>query len=174
MSAFTLAHRKACVELATAAAAKTIVEIGVKSGRLSRMLAKVPTLKHLFLVDSWEGSTEDRQPPFFLPYDQNDMDSCATTVKKWAMTQRKVTVLHMRSVKAARMVANETIDFVYADGDHTLEGVTADIDSWLPKVRTGGIISGDDYGISTVQAAVDRLLPHRQIAENGRLWWARK
>jgi Methyltransferase domain len=173
MSAATFEHRKACVALATAAGAKTIVEIGVKSGRLSRMLAEVPTLKHLFLIDSWEGETKDRQPPYFLPYNQQSMDACASTVKEWARTEPKVTVLHMRSTRAARLIAN-TIDFVYIDGDHTAAGVTADIETWFPKVKSGGIVCGDDYNMPTVQEVVDTLLPNRQIDANGRLWWVRK
>ena len=38
------------------------------------------------------------------------------------------------------------IDYLYIDADHTYEGVSADLHAWVPKVRYGGLILGDDYG----------------------------
>ena len=37
------------------------------------------------------------------------------------------------------------IDFLYIDGDHTIEGIILDLHYWVPKVVVGGIISGDDF-----------------------------
>lgn len=49
------------------------------------------------------------------------------------------------SVNAAELFEDESIDFVYIDGDHNYEAVTADIKAWYPKIKSGGIISGHDY-----------------------------
>ena len=43
-------------------------------------------------------------------------------------------------------VWSEPIDFLYIDADHSYEGVLADLDAWVPHVRSGGLILGDDYG----------------------------
>lgn len=174
MSIVTAAQRQACVDLALAERPGIIVEIGVYGGRLSRRLLEVPTLKRLFLVDSWEGVTPKRQPPFFLKWEKNAMAALAERVKEWAEQTPKVTVLHMRSVEAVTEFDDGSVDFLYVDGDHTFEGVKADIVGWLPKVRGGGIISGDDYGMPSIRAAVDAFLPAREVASNGRLWWTRK
>jgi predicted O-methyltransferase YrrM len=40
----------------------------------------------------------------------------------------------------------EPIDYLYIDADHSFEGVLADLEAWVPHVRTGGLILGDDYG----------------------------
>jgi predicted O-methyltransferase YrrM len=37
------------------------------------------------------------------------------------------------------------IDFLYVDADHSYRGVLADLRAWIPHVRTGGLIVGDDY-----------------------------
>jgi len=37
------------------------------------------------------------------------------------------------------------VDCVFVDGSHTNEAVQGDIDSWLPKVKLGGIILFHDY-----------------------------
>lgn len=49
------------------------------------------------------------------------------------------------SVNAAKHQADGSLDFVFIDADHTYESVLADIDAWLPKVRSGGILAGHDY-----------------------------
>jgi predicted O-methyltransferase YrrM len=56
---------------------------------------------------------------------------------------------------------DESLDFVFIDGDHSYEGVKTDIIDWWPKVKPNGILSGDDYnypGIPGVKRAVDELL----------------
>jgi hypothetical protein len=44
---------------------------------------------------------------------------------------------------------DETIDFIYIDGDHTYEAVAADIAGWWPKLKVGGILAGHDYNDQT-------------------------
>lgn len=74
------------------------------------------------------------------------------------------------SVEAATRVADRSLDFVYIDGNHGFEAVSADLAHWIPKVRSGGIVSGHDYrvcpnkpGIQVV-AAVDAYTAQHQIA----------
>jgi len=40
---------------------------------------------------------------------------------------------------------NESLDFVYIDGDHAFRYVAEDIYEWNWKVRKGGIVAGHDY-----------------------------
>jgi predicted O-methyltransferase YrrM len=42
-------------------------------------------------------------------------------------------------------VWSEPIDFLYIDADHGYDGVMADLIAWVPHVRPGGVIVGDDY-----------------------------
>lgn len=49
------------------------------------------------------------------------------------------------SINAANHFLDNSLDFVYIDGDHSYKGVMEDITTWLPKVKPGGIIAGDDY-----------------------------
>lgn len=56
---------------------------------------------------------------------------------------------------AADMFEDESIDFLFIDGDHSTEAVTRDIDIWFPKVKKGGVISGDDINWSSVKDAVE-------------------
>lgn len=162
----TLTYRCVIQGMAVAFRAKRIVEVGVYGAGLSRLLAVVPTLDRLTLVDPW------RAP--FLRFDQAHMDGIASGVMDWARHLPKVDVLRMTSVEAAQFFGEDCIDFFHTDGDHETDMVRADILAWLPKVCPGGLLTGDNYDAATVGRAVDELLPHRLILSNGRVWCARK
>src|SRR3990167_6747852 len=49
------------------------------------------------------------------------------------------------SMNAVKDFEDNSLDFVYIDGDHCFESATNDIAEWSKKVRPGGIVSGDDY-----------------------------
>jgi len=66
------------------------------------------------------------------------------------------------SVKASRLFPNASLDWVHLDARHDYVSVKNDIEAWLPKVKRGGWISGDDYDNvkwPEVVAAVRDLLP---------------
>ena len=47
---------------------------------------------------------------------------------------------------AASIVWDQPIDFLYVDADHSYLGVWTDLVAWVPHVKSGGLIVGDDYG----------------------------
>jgi len=152
--------------LALAEKPKVLVEVGVYAGALSAMFSSIPTLEQQFIVDSWEGG--------YSNFDQKHMDGIAKGVIDWAKHQPKVTVYRVRSLEAAALFEDESIDFFHTDGDHSLEGITTDIKAWLPKVKPGCLLSGDNYEIPAVAAGVKKLLPQHKLLANGRLWYCRK
>ena len=53
---------------------------------------------------------------------------------------------------------DKSLDFVFIDAGHDYTSVKKDIDAWLPKVKSGGILAGHDFmneysGI--IQAVID-------------------
>lgn len=69
--------------------------------------------------------------------------------------------LRMFSTDAAHETPDESVDFLMLDGDHNYEGIRDDIDAWLPKMKPGGIMSGDDYTWPGVKTAVDESFGKR-------------
>jgi hypothetical protein len=49
------------------------------------------------------------------------------------------------SVTAASFFADRSIEWVHLDARHDREHLQADIAAWLPKLKAGGWLSGDDY-----------------------------
>ena len=56
------------------------------------------------------------------------------------------------------------VDMVFIDADHSYEGCKADILSWLPNLKSGGILAVHDYRKAEVFARPDdgRKKPHPQ------------
>jgi hypothetical protein len=61
----------------------------------------------------------------------------------FAADRRKV--LRGSAAETIDEIADESLDLVYIDGDHTLRGIVVDLLSSWPKLRPGGIIVGDDF-----------------------------
>lgn len=63
-----------------------------------------------------------------------------------------VTLIRKTSMDAVGDFADGSLDFVYIDGDHNFRYVAEDIYEWSKKVRSGGMVSGDDYWHTTPNA----------------------
>jgi cephalosporin hydroxylase len=79
------------------------------------------------------------------------------------------------SVAASRLFPDRSIEWVHLDARHDLEQVKADIAAWLPKVKAGGWLSGDDYDEvkwPDVVRAVHELLPDAEPWSVGQWRWS--
>lgn len=73
-----------------------------------------------------------------------------------------ISLIVARSTTAAGFFPDRSIDWVHLDANHSYEAVRSDIQAWLPKVKKGGWISGDDFDPEQwpgVVGAVRELLP---------------
>jgi hypothetical protein len=53
--------------------------------------------------------------------------------------------VQMRSVDAAKLYGDNSLDFVWIDAGHTYRDILDDLEAWYPKVKIGGLIAGHDY-----------------------------
>lgn len=56
-----------------------------------------------------------------------------------------ISLLITKSTTASQFFPNASLDWVHLDARHDYENVQADIQAWLPKIKPGGWLSGDDY-----------------------------
>ena len=78
----------------------------------------------------------------------------------------KIQLIISDSVAAARLFAEASLDWVHLDARHDYASVKADIEAWLPKIKAGGWLSGDDYNEQKwpdVVKAVGDLLPGAEL-----------
>jgi hypothetical protein len=81
------------------------------------------------------------------------------------------------SITASGFFSDRSLDWVHLDARHDRENVKADIAAWLPKVKAGGWLSGDDYDEikwPEVVSAVRDVLPEAQPWSVGQWRWVRR
>ena len=112
-------------------------------------------------VDTWGGAI-DGDPTSMQPW---MLLSCVRNMKQAGVSGN--VRLIASTTTAAVQWWTEPIDYLYVDADHSYEGVLADLRAWVPHVKPGGLILGDDYGSDTfpgVQAAWDEFERERGLA----------
>jgi len=66
--------------------------------------------------------------------------------------------------------ADDSIDFIYIDGDHSFEYVFNEINLYKPKIKKSGIISGHDYNLPEVRDAVHKALGTPDVTFRDNSW----
>lgn len=149
----------------------TGVEIGVQEGAYSTVLLRSWKGRVLYSVDSWkEFSVQEYTDVGNVS--QSTHDECyKTTIKRLMPFQSRSVIWRLTSKEASQLTEDESLDFCYLDGDHSLNGVREDISLWYPKVKRGGILSGHDYipdgvypfGVFGVKGAADEFVASRNL-----------
>lgn len=154
------------------------VEVGVCSGLNSTMLMlECPNIKKLYGVDPYAAYQDWNRY-----FDQNEQDSWMETARKnlkdWP---DRFEFVRKTSEDAASMWADGSLDFVFIDGDHSYDGARKDFELYIPKVRSGGIISGHDFNITDVRNALQNWFDTNnkdmavlQSVENTSWYWIKE
>eukprot|EP00931_Biecheleriopsis_adriatica_P010600 TRINITY_DN111675_c0_g1_i1.p1 TRINITY_DN111675_c0_g1~~TRINITY_DN111675_c0_g1_i1.p1 ORF type:complete len:452 (-),score=61.71 TRINITY_DN111675_c0_g1_i1:235-1590(-) len=71
------------------------------------------------------------------------------------------------------VIVEGPLDLVFIDGDHEEDAVHLDLQAWVPRVRSGGIVAGHDYGYLGVIKAVNDYLPKGKTLHlsTDHVWW---
>jgi hypothetical protein len=123
------------------------VEIGVWKGK-SVSYAAVEIIKSeknitIDAIDSWEtaeGWTNER----YLKEQLEVGDVYDIFLSNIEPVKHIIKPIKMTSDEASKLYEDESLFFVYIDGNHTYDFVKSDILHWLPKVKKGGYIGGHD------------------------------
>lgn len=127
-----------------ASGARTVAEIGVWKGEFAeQILRRCPQISRYYLIDPWAHLPQWNKP--FNVDEQTFSDVYAEAMRRTAFASERITVLRGTTSTVIDGIADGELDLAYIDGDHTLRGITIDLIRVLPKVRTGGIVGGDDF-----------------------------
>jgi len=162
-------------------------ELGVSDGKTHLYLLEHCPNLHLIGVDVWDmpgvklGATTSNE--------RCECPNCLDTKagrRKTTMRQReemarysserlgRSTLYKMRTVDAAAKVEDGSLDFVFVDGDHSMEGVRDDIAAWKAKIRPGGWMIGHDYNMASVRAGVSHHYPESDVLqEDDHIWFVK-
>jgi len=144
-----------------------IAELGVwKSHTVKRVLkARGNIISQYWAIDFWQFtnhwnyrhiSAEKWDTAYFY----------ACRLMRWFP---QLCVARMSSTEASKLFPKQYFDLVFIDADHKYSSVMEDINNWFPLVKSGGLLTGHDYGGSKkgVKQAVDECFNNIKIDDAG-------
>ncbi len=119
-------------------------EIGVWKGDFAKViLSNFSNLTKYYMIDPWAHLLDWNKP--FNVDDRTFEDVYAEALLKTDFAASRRIVLRGRMSAVIDQIPDQSLDFAYIDGDHTLRGITVDLMQVLPKIKDGGLIGGDDF-----------------------------
>jgi hypothetical protein len=138
------------------------LEIGVRSAiNLVYILESCPNIIKMYAVDP------------YAPYQDGDIfidQAFQDSVKQQAIQLlkekdllHKVEFIQLMSDDAASLIQDNSLDFIFIDGNHDYEYTLSDLNNYYNKVRNLGIISGHDLTPEWpgVAQALEKFLPEK-------------
>lgn len=135
-------------------------EIGVWMGNSSQRFLDCG-IAHIYLVDAYsvepyKDNSEASFEEYIAKYSKVTGEFTEAGFTRFYDNVHKSVVERFKGdsrVSVCRMTSDqwfeendETLDWIYVDGDHSYEGCLKDLNNALSKVKKGGMILGDDYG----------------------------
>lgn len=146
---------------------KTIVEVGTFVGWTACLIAKMPCVEKVYVVDHWKmmiRECRDPQEQFFSNVIHEGLQNKIIPIKGDSGSVGK----QFKKLKIK-------VDLVYIDAHHGYKSVIKDITSWYPVTK---IMCGDDYTLiskrrSGLIRAVNELAKKykRKVKNIGNFWW---
>ena len=123
--------------------AKVGVEVGVFKAQFSKhLLDNWPG--ELWLVDPWRAFEEHEG---YIDASNHKVHQTAylEAMQRIEGLESRAFMLRGLSSDMAQRFEDESLDFVYIDGNHAYDWVKEDISLWWPKLKPGALLMGHDY-----------------------------
>lgn len=136
-----ISRRVGLIDLFKVKGFKIGVEIGTDRGGYARNICERAPEITLYTMDPYE------------PYDEGDEVKDLNKMIEIESEAQQTLIIYPNciflpgktSMQVAETFQDNSIDFVFIDGNHEYEYVKEDIREWTKKVKVGGIIAGHDY-----------------------------
>jgi hypothetical protein len=155
------------------------VEVGVYTGDFSQMILEKINPALLYLVDPWEiGSDKNSTEKHYtaemstigvpVPTAYSDEKALEEIKQKFSsqIMSNQIKIKKGFSYEVVDEFPDNFFDFVYIDACHLYDSVKADLEMFLPKLKTGGLMCGHDYanvyGFGVVKA-VDEFIINNNL-----------
>lgn len=138
-----------------------IVELGVWHGRSAFAMAEAcrGTATRVYAIDPWQDYDEGGGPVAGL-LEAGGHGGIEEAYRSFLRYRRelglaeKVVVVRATSLATAAGWTDGPVALLFIDANHHYDAVTADLEAWVPRVRPGGRVVGDDWNWESVRRAV--------------------
>lgn len=147
-------------------------EIGMAFGGLTRhFLSTIQSIKEYHAIDPFMGGYDNSDAMSNFLKDVNEKHGNGSEIWRDAILYNlkdygcRFKMHYGLSAAVSHHFANNSIDCIFIDGDHTYEGVKQDLINYYYKVKPGGLILFDDYSFPFpgVVRAVDHFIDNNHL-----------
>jgi hypothetical protein len=119
-------------------------EIGVFKGEFAEILLEKVTPSKLYLIDPWQGRIEsgDKDGKNLQYIDGNSFYQ-SVIVPQFTIRENVILLRHFSDI--LNTLPDNSLDWIYVDGDHQYRSVKYDLELCYKKVKQQGYILGHDY-----------------------------
>jgi hypothetical protein len=125
-------------------------------------LENLPNLTKLYGIDNY-GEYQDG-PNNFVSQEQNTavLNVFLENIEPF---KDRVEFIRDTADNAKDLIPDNSLDYIFIDGDHSYEAVSSDIKNYYSKVKSGGIFAGHDFSWykDQVQTAVLEFMKEHNI-----------
>lgn len=150
---------------------KVGVEVGVQYGQCSERLLKNGVVEKLYGIDPYDTNIFEISPLRGL-----DEEIMIHALNRLEIFENRFQLIRKTSNEALFDI-DGPIDFVYLDGMTTKQAVYDDISYWWPKIKSGGIMVGHNYGHSSFpnhRRIIEEYFGISPHIQDGYIWWMQK
>jgi len=126
-------------------------------------------------VDPWESYTEEGST-YDLDRQALELKEAESIFDSVSSRYSNITKNKMPSTQYIDQIEDESIDFVYIDGNHQYSSVVEDLTMWNKKIKTGGVIAGHDFTWGSVNKAIYEFFDRAPVSifEDGSWFYIKK
>lgn len=127
---------------------KSGAEIGVDKGDYAEVLCKANPQATIYGIDPYVRTAYE---PNIKPHEAGIYDTQEGFESNYTKARQKLDkypnhiLIRGYSLDVLKQFEENSLDFVYIDGNHDFPNFINDLHQWSKKVRIGGIVAGHDY-----------------------------
>ena len=145
----------------------TCAEVGAWKGEFSKMILEITKPDKLYIIDPYKFFGEYKNAWYGGKVGgQERMDAIYEDIQQQfasEITSGQLEIYRATSEEGIQRIEDNSLDWIYIDGNHMYEYVKKDLELAWDKVKSGGFVTGDDYGLEGwwedgVKKAVDEFI----------------
>lgn len=140
----------------------TYLEIGVfLGGNIIRVAERYKGKISLWAVDNFQFDNVSFESKQWANVDQNIgyLDQFINNTK-----EHSINILARESLLAAESIPDNSLDCIFIDGAHReYDYHVKELQTWLHKVKDGGLVAGHDWPVQDIRNAVEFIFPNKEI-----------
>lgn len=117
------------------------IEIGTFKGQFSKVILE-NWEGTLYMVDPWRPLGEEYTD---ASNHKNHLDAYSKTIENIQGNEDRAFMIRALSNQVIDLFLDNSLDFIYIDGNHAYDYVKEDMKIWYPKLKPGGYFMGHDY-----------------------------